>query len=391
MKRTRKITALLLALSLIVTALAACQAQAQPEPTLPAPLPLTDTQKEEIADRYAYYLNASGVSGAAYAVCRGEVLFDGGAGNAAKDIENSTQVAYGIASLTKQFTAAAILQLYEAGKLDLSDKLSKYFPDYDHGDRITLHQLLSMRSGVPDYEVYDIEGEIRIVCAGTPDEYAIISPDNTADENIRIIRDYVFTQDLLFTPGERFDYSDSNFALLAGIIAMVSGEDYHSYLRKHLFEPAGLENAAFIGDGEIAATVAEGDDEEFGMDYYQIKGAEYGCGEIITTPRDLYRWYKALFGGEIVSSESLALMTTNYSAPDEGGYGCGLMLIDKGAYKVAYHYGMIPSFYSAVFYIPDADFFLTVLSNREQGYPQSVAGGMISYFAETAGIDIFGT
>lgn len=376
MKRKWKLTALMLAAAVL---LCACQQRE-----------LKADEKAWIETKYTTYLNQSGVSGAVYAVYRGETLYEGGAGKATADESNSPDVAYGIASLTKQFTAAAILQLYDAGKLDLSDKLSLYFPDYAYGDEITLRQLLSMRSGIPDYEVENYDGRIIVTCDGTDDAYTEVFTDNTAEENIAIIREFFLSRDLLFEPGERFDYSDANFALLAAIVAQRSGMSYHDYVREHFFTPLGMTNASFIDEEKPAVPLAESDPSEFGIDYYTVSGAEYGCGDALMTPRDLYQWYKGLFGGEVVSARSLRIMTKNNSEKDELGYGLGLMISDEGRCKVAYHYGWIPSYYSAVFYVPDQDFFLTLLSNRSDGGPQGVAAQMVSYFGKTLDLDLKG-
>lgn len=372
---------LLLCLAVLCGLLSGCQAKERT---------LSDEEKNRIGARFAAYTHDRGFSGSVYAVHRGEVLFDAGAGMATETAENGSQVVYGVASLTKQFTAAAIMQLYDEGKLDIEEKLSVYFPDYRFGGRITLEQLLCHRSGIPDYSVESVGSEVVVSCDGSDDGGITVTADSTADENRRRIRELFLSKDLLFEPGERFNYSDSNYALLAEIVAIVSGEDQHSYLREHIFTPLGMETAAFIDDYAYdgTVTVAETDRDEFSMNYYDYKGLEYGCGDILCSPSDLYRWYRGFCGGKVVSDSAYERMTQNYSSPDERGYGFGLELSGEGGSKVLYHFGYIPSYYSSVIYLPEHDYFEALLSNHAYGHPQRTAADMAVYFGSVIGLDL---
>lgn len=382
--KTKRTVAALLAAIVSISALCSCKGQSSaPSSTENEQGGITaNDDKEEIMERFDELL--SGMSAAVYAVYKGEEIYADGEGEAQPGTANSPDVAYGIASLTKQFTAAAVLQLYEEKKLDINDKLSKYFPDYAHGEEITVKQLLCQRSGIPDYEVNSYEGRIIITCEGS-EKYALISAENSAEDNIDIIRGLFLSCGLLFEPGERFSYSDSNYGLLAAIIEKVSEESYHGYLRKHIFEPLGM-NAAFIDDHDgMSAVTASGDLSEFGADYYSVKGAEFGCGDILASPKELYKWYKGLFGGKVISAESLKLMTENYSDTGELGYGFGLMIIEDKT-PVYYHTGYIPSYYSTVIYLPEDDYFQAVLANRGYGEPHSAAFELAHEFCSVAGI-----
>lgn len=353
---------------------------------------LSEEEKGRIQQRFQTCIDDRGFSGSVYAVYRGETIFDGGAGMATETLKNGSDIAYGVASLTKQFTAASIMQLFEQGKLDLTDPIGKYFPNYPYGDDICIKHLLSQRSGIPDYMVNtDKSGKmvvVSVVEGGS--EYVLVDVKNTAEENQKIIRDFFLSRELLFEPGSEFDYSDSNFALLAEIVNQVGGMSFHDYVRQNIFEPLGMVHSAFIDDYEKKAipAVAETDREEFALDYYSVKGAEYGCGDILTTPRDLYLWYRGLMDRTVVSEGSYRLMTENYSGPMELGYGFGLMISDTSDSKVVYHYGFIPSFYSAAIYIPEYDFFLTVLSNHGDGNPHKLASDLAEYFGSVIGLKL---
>lgn len=374
-----KILALLLAAALAVT-LVACGKGRN----------LTDDEKSRIQTRFQAYIDDRGFSGAVYALYKGEVIFDGGGGMATDTLKNGSDIAYGVASLSKQVTAAAIMQLYESGKLDINDPLSKYFPDYRYGNKIQLIHLLSQRSGIPDYMVNSAKDRVVVSVFEGGKEYVLADVKNTAEENQKIIRDFFLSRDLLFEPGEQFDYSDSNFALLAEIVAQVSGMKYHDYVREHIFEPLGMEHSGFIDDfdKEKITQIAQTDREEFSMDYFTVKGAEYGCGDVLTTPKDWYIWYRGLTGGKVVTESSYRMMTKNYSDKEELGYGFGLMISDEGDSKAVYHYGYIPSFYSGAIYIPEYDYFEVVLSNHAKGDPHKLAYDMALYFAAVIDMEL---
>jgi CubicO group peptidase (beta-lactamase class C family) len=151
-----------------------------------------------------------------------------------------------------------------------------------------------------------------------------------------------------------------------------------------------MEHSSFIDDydEEQMAAVAQTDREEFGRDYFSVKGVEYGCGDILTTPQDMYLWYRGLTGGEVIGKEAYALMTADYSDPNEPGYGYGLSVSDESGFKVLYHYGYIPSYYSACVYIPEYDYFQLVTGNHADGYPHMLAADMAEYFCSVIGIEL---
>lgn len=342
---------------------------------------LSMDDKDRVQKRFQAYIDDRGFSGVVYAVYGNDVIFDNGAGMATDTLPNGSDIAYGVASLTKQFTAAAIMQLQENGLLSITDPLSQYFPEYRYGDKITIQHLLSQRSGIPDYSVNSEEDKVIVTCYDCPSKI-MISPQHSAEVNQKKIRAFFLAQELLFEPGTEFDYSDSNFALLAEIVTRVSGMTYHDYLRKCIFKPLGMEESAFIDDYDpsVITRVAQTDRDEFSMDYFTVRGAEYGCGDILTTPKDLYLWYRGFTSGKVVSKESYRQMTTNYSLPDELGYGYGLMISDKSDSKVIYHYGYIPAYYSSMMFVPEIDYFQVVQSNHADGDPHRLAADLAKYF-----------
>lgn len=161
-----------------------------------------------------------------------------GYANVQYKITNKINTKYKIASYTKQFTAAAILKLYESGKIKLEDTIEKYIPEYRHSESITIHHLLSHTSGIPEHTNFK--------------EYRI-------SESIKfnIILDRLNIRELDFKPGDRADYSNSNYVLLAKIVEIVSGMDIETFYQEYIFKPAGLENTGVSRNEDIISELAQ--------------------------------------------------------------------------------------------------------------------------------------
>lgn len=349
---------------------------------------------EELRDKMKTLIDDSlvghGFKGAGYIVYRGEEVYSGGAGKANKkaDIDNSADVVYHIASITKQFTAVAILKLCEAGKMRLDDTLSKYYPDYTIGGNITIHNLLSMQSGIPDFvRSYDENGdEIQSTSQAAIDG---VEEENSLEDNKKALREWILSQELLFEQGDRFSYCNSNYFLLGEIIEKVSGETYFDYLRTHFFEPLGMKTAGFMENYDNPdATVAVGYHHTNGADLLNFTGVAFGCGDMMASPKDLYKWTTALHGGRVLGDEMYQKMITAHCEGDEGyaGYGYGLMIGDTGAMPYYFHTGSIPCFLSAVIYIPAVDYYVAVMSNYASETVKSVAQDISKKFLQEIGL-----
>lgn len=244
-----------------------------------------------------------------------------------------------IGSVSKQFCAAAVMILRDRGKLSVDDTIDKYFPEYDRGKDITIKHLLTMRSGI-----CDTVGE---GFAGT------LPYENTEEENISLIKEWIFSQSLLFEPGSAFRYSNSNFFLLADIVEQVSGQYYNDFLREHILDPLDMKHTGLLTEIPDSPAWAEnliGDDE---VEEVKIKGVAKGAGDIVSNAPDMVKWMEGLSGGKIVDADTLREMTVDYS-PDFGErYGYGLMPMFAGG---AGHEGAISSYSSM-------DYF-----NSEKGY-----------------------
>ena len=235
-----------------------------------------------------------------------------------RDVERklaaATDTHYEIGSITKQFTAAAILQLQEAGKLRIDDKLSKYLPEASHADEVTLRQLLSHTSGLPEY-------------------LDAMEEDHTIDKPARFdqLMAHVTGKPLDFAPGSRWAYSNTGYALLGRIIETVSHESYRHYLQTHLLDPAGMTKTYTVADEPHLANRAIGYYRENGRVERASTIADsvgWAAGFLVSTIDDLQKWNAALEHGRIVTPADYALMATSVQTSEAGdaGYGFGLFV-----------------------------------------------------------------
>lgn len=289
----------------------------------------------------------------------GNVLLNEGYGysNHAAGTLNQPDTTFPIASITKTFTAIAILKLQEQGYLKISDPLSLYIPNYPHGDDICLHHLLSMTSGITNYPVTHEERKKPITSA-------------------RFV-DIITQQVLIHTPGTTFHYSNSNYVLLAHIIEQVTQTGYAAYLQKYIFEPLNMQST-YIDDGSYRPHQAIGytvrRDQILPSSTYDISW-NFGGGNIWSTTHDLYLFDSALHSGMLLSSDSWQLMKTPVIKtgwwdfwPQKGSsYGYGLV-ISPGEHNrepTMGHAGGTGSFSSYLFHFLSSDISCIVLSNYD--------------------------
>ncbi len=311
--------------------------------------------------------------GAAIVVREGDVIFAKGYGMASLEhqVPNSIQTRFRIGSITKQFTAAAILQLQDQGKLDVQAAVATYLPDYPNGDRMTLHHLLTHTAGLPNLTSF-------------PDYLEWMGQPTTLAELVDRFRDLP----LEFEPGEQFRYSNSGYVLLTQVIETVSGQPYADYLQAHLLRPLGLENTGYEKPLAVIENLASG--YRFtGEDYQQAEhinmAVPAGAGGLYSTVDDLARWNRFLFDGDrrdttILSDESIAAMTLPYVAMGTEVpnlfYGYGLIINDRPAHRRISHGGGINGFVSHLGGSPALGTTIAVLSNVETANPQGISEGL---------------
>jgi len=276
------------------------------------------------------------------------VLLDKGYGMA--DLEwgnaNAPDVKFRLGSLTKQFTATLVLLLQQDGKLKLDDPVSKYLPDAPKAwEKITLANLLGHTSGIPSFTGMK--------------EFAVwrMSP-HTTEEELALLR----YKPLDFEPGSEFVYSDSNYEVLGAVIEKVSGKQYGDLLRERIFDPLGMKDSGLDTDELILPKRAQGympGKEGLVLARSQSMTVPWAAGSIYSTTGDLLKWEHGLFGGNVLSSDSLKAMTT----PGKGDYGLGVMVSEQDGLKVVRHGGSIEGFNTYLIYVPARKIAVIVLSN----------------------------
>ena len=268
--------------------------------------------------------------GIVYLTQNGEVLFSNAKGNDELGNALTADTPMYIGSVSKQFCATAIMMLKEQGKLSVDDTLDKYFPEYELGKDITIKNLLTMRSGIPN-----LHEDLQL--------FSSLTPDNTESENIEIINSWVFSKQLNFQPDTAYEYSNTNYTLLANIVEMVSEKPYNEFIRENIFNPLNMEHTGFV---------SEVDENDFFSAYLTYDTFEYndeadgvakGAGDIVSTAPDMDKWMTGLSSGEIITDESYSEMTTDYSSDSGMIYGYGL----SGMYRKGIgHTGSIGSYVS---------------------------------------------
>ncbi|MGN0502016.1 MAG: serine hydrolase, partial [Ruminococcus sp.] len=189
---------------------------------------------EDMKERMDKALKRNYFEGIVCLTQNGSVIYQSATGKDEKDEDLTVDTTMYIGSVSKQFCAAAIMMLRDQGKLSVDDTLDKYFPEYSNGKDITLKNLLSMRSGIPN-----------MVSEGKVDG---ISSDKTEAENVALIKEWIFSQPLLFEPDSSLSYSNSNYFLLGNIVEQVSGQAYSDFIRKNIFEPLGMTHSGFVDE-----------------------------------------------------------------------------------------------------------------------------------------------
>ena len=304
---------------------------------------------------------ADDLPGASIAIVEdGKVIFKNSYGlreiNSKEKISSSTN--FNIASLTKQFTAMAILQLAEKNKLSLSDKLSRFFPEMNPkvADLITIKQLLTHSSGIPDH--YDYTNTKNLQHAHDRD---VLNAIKNADSTY-------------FKPGSKFRYSNTAFCLLALIIEKTSGLPYAEYLQKNIFLPSGMKHSAVWNENASVFKPASGYEFDKTENKFRKSHGEEniffsteGDGGIYTSVNDYLKWFNALQSGKIFSKKITDKARSIQFAIDENkklGYGYGWFIDSSDVSKKVYHSGSNGGFRSFSFTIPTQNMLLVIFSNR---------------------------
>jgi D-alanyl-D-alanine carboxypeptidase len=304
------------------------------------------------------HMRLPGAVGTSVAVARGEELsYERAHGFAELEfgVNADAETMFRIGSITKQFTAAAILALSARGKLSVDDPLTKFLPDYPtHGHEITLRHLLTHTSGIPSYTGLGPSWELH---------KARELPD---DELVALWKELP----LEFEPGSQWRYSNSGYYLLGMVIAKVSGQSYADFLREAFFDPLKLTRMRHDSNAELLLNRAQGyafEGERFWIDGLLGLSQPGAAGMLLSTAGDLVRWQRALVSGKVIAPEAYEEMTLPFllNGGGESQYGFGLRLDQQAGHRRIWHGGGIDGFNSVLLYFPDEGLHVAVISNSE--------------------------
>lgn len=305
-------------------------------------------------DKYASaYATAYDFHGVILVAKNEKIIYENAFGYANREwaVKNTLDTRFPIASLTKQFTAAAILQLAEKGKLSLEDKLSKFFTDYPKGDSITIHMMLNHTSGIQEFSK---NAELLMI--------RLNDPEISRDSIVNLFKKLPFS----FSPGTFWGYSNTGYILLGFIIEQVSGQSYETYINNNLFHKAGMVNSGLFQQDSVISKRAYG----YTQTPYRLIAQMviplligYGDGGLFSTLEDLLKWNNALRSGKIIGEEYINKM---YKPNQEDrGAGYGIFIDQFFERKVAFHTGNIPGYSSVMIRYLDDNINIIILANRE--------------------------
>lgn len=303
----------------------------------------------KIDELISAYSKLNKFNGSALVAKSGAILMNKGYGyrNAADKVMNNEESIFQLGSITKQFTAAVILKLQEEKKLKVTDKLSKFFPDYPKGDSITIKQLLTHTSGIYSYTN---DGNFMA---------NEITKNKSREEMMALFKD----KPLDFSPGTGWNYSNSGYSLLGYIIEVVTKKSYEEAVRKYIFTPLHMTHSGFDFTHLKSPDKTSGyfmlDDKSSNLAPVVDSTVSFSAGAIYSTTGDLYLWHKALEQNTILSKtqqqEAYTPLKNNY------GYGWGIDSIE-GKRRVG-HGGGIPGYITNESRVPEDDIDIVLLSN----------------------------
>ena len=352
----RFVSSMFLSMACVVCMLSlSAQAPAQAVNTID---PALRTQVDRIA---AQVLQATGVPSASVAVVQhGKLVYTHAYGDAriatavSPAVPATPEMRYSIGSISKQFTATAILLLQEQGKLSLDDPVGKYIPGLTRGNEVTIREILSHTSGYQDY---------------WPEDYTMTTMNHP--ETAQEIIDTWGKKPLDFEPGTQWQYSNTNFVIAGRIVEVVSGENYWDFLKEHIFRPLGMKSVWNSDQHKLTQADA--------TPYYRHalgplrvapkegKGWMFAAGELAMTPHDLALWDQSLLARSILKPDSYNEMFTEVKLKDGKGthYGLGVEVRERNGHRSIEHSGEVSGFVSDNEVLIDDGAAVVVLTNQD--------------------------
>lgn len=345
------------------TATTASPPQTTLTPTVTSiPLQLTPKLASEINNLINKHVDRKTFSGSVLIAQDGEVLFSDGFGRADREasIPNKPQTKFRLGSITKQFTAAAILLLQEQGKLDVQDAICDYLSDCPPAwEAITIHHLLTHTSGIPNFTDFP--------------EYAstITTPSPPRETINRFIG-----KPLVFSSGEDWGYSNSGYILLGLIIEQAAGQPYEVFLQENFFTPLNMTASGY--DHNLT---------ELAVGYLRFEEAPFidmslpfSGGGLYSTVEDLYLWVQAINSEALLTQDSVSEMFSEHAPISGSGglaYGYGWFIDQSSGHRLYVHDGSIEGFAAILAHYPDEKVTIILLSNQEKSLLNSLHSSLI--------------
>ncbi|MGB2992600.1 MAG: serine hydrolase [Paenisporosarcina sp.] len=324
--------------------------------------------KRNIIDKIHTLQSNNQFSGTAFVKNEDQVIVEVSYGysNRSELIKNQTDTRYGIASGCKLFTSIAICQLVEEGEISfdstIRDCIDEKFPHFD--ETITIHQLLTHTSGIPDYfdeEVMDDFEELWI---------------NNPMYHIRCLKDFLplfQNKNMKSAVGERFHYNNAGYILLGLIVEQASGLTFTDYVEKRIFKKAGMKDSGYFAFDSLPERVALGyidnADGTWKSNIYSLPVKGGSDGGAFVTVTDMSRFWEALINYRLINKAlTIQLLTAHTQVKEDSFYGYGVWIKKNGSLISKYHimgYDPGVSFHSA--YYPESSFKLVVCSNKSEG------------------------
>ena len=330
----KKVFALILSAVIIISA-AGCGSKAEEgsnEQETTAQASKAETLGEEVKKQLDQALDDVEYSGVVQITKNGDVIYTYVNGDDSNGKPLTAGASLPVGSVSKQFCAACVMYLCEQNKLSLEDTLDRFFPNFKDGKKITVKQLLNMSSGLTNYLEF-------------------LKPTMVTDnesENISAITKLITDQTPRFEPGQDYEYSNSNYFLLAAIVEQAGGIAYHKFLREQFFVPLEMNDTGFIEeipDAEWASALSA---DELKNEYLYRPGVTRGAGDVVSNAADMEKWMRGLSEGKVISVDSFRQMTESVNPYSDEEYCFGLWHMPFGGFG---HVGQIPPSFGAVDYI----------------------------------------
>lgn len=310
------------------------------------------------------FKDRNGTGGVFMVAHHGKIVYQKGFGKANLElgVDMTPENVFQLGSMTKQFTAVAVLMLAEQGKLKVSEPISTYLPEYPQGSKITIHHLLTHTSGIMDFTKMKSLSEIA-------------QREMPAKELV----DFFKNEPAEFLPGEKFAYNNSGYVLLGYLIELVSGERYEDFIRKYIFEKLGMSHSSYASDRKVIIKRAYGyqKKEEGYVNKTVINfSVPFSSGSLMSTAADMLKWQNALTKNQLVGAKELsnAFNTYKLNNGEAFSYGYGWHIKDINGIQTREHGGSIFGFKTMGVYIPSEDIYVIGLTNCDCISPTKLTG-----------------